>query len=425
MIGGADDIERPLQQRRHRHSGVGGDRHKGGVGAILQQAPHQIRQEVAMAADRRIGPIGGVGMILVQLRIKRVAHAMQSLKLEAVAVADEFQNGGNRQRVVGGELRKKPRPQLQERFGAGDVVQVGHRLAREDRIAVEAALLRALDLAVPIGALDQPHHHTAIEALRQLIDVIDHGARAFLVGLDGKTEAIPARQLGIAECRRDHIQRQFQPVGFLGINGEIQIVGFCLAREFDQPRHQFRHHAALAHCFETRMQRRQLYRNAGSVGQRTIIGRTADGVDRGGVRSEIALRVRGGARAFAEHVEGIARPAGRMRPLQCGFDGFAEHEVASHQSHRLPCRRANRRQAQAFRQPPDRALRGLAGLNHPGRQAKRPGRGVDQEGAGFGLVVDEVTLPEPVLDELIGGRRIRHPQQRLGQHHQRQSLLGG
>ena len=46
---------------------------------------------------------------------------------------------------------------------AGDVVQVGHRLAGEHRIVVEAALLRALDLGVPIGALDQAHHHAPVE----------------------------------------------------------------------------------------------------------------------------------------------------------------------------------------------------------------------------------------------------------------------
>ena len=37
----------------------------------------------------------------------------------------------------------------------------------------------------------------------------------------------------------------------------------------------------------------------------------------------------------------------------------------------------------------------------------------------------EVALAELVLDELVGGAGIRHPQQRLRQHHQRQALLGG
>ncbi len=38
--------------------------------------------------------------------------------------------------------------------------------------------------------------------------------------------------------------------------------------------------------------------------------------------------------------------------------------------------------------------------------------------------MDEVAFAELVFDELVGGARIRHAQQRLGQHHQRQSLFG-
>ncbi len=41
---------------------------------------------------------------------------------------------------------------------AGEVGDVGRNLARVHRVAVEPALLRALDLAVPISALDEAHH---------------------------------------------------------------------------------------------------------------------------------------------------------------------------------------------------------------------------------------------------------------------------
>ena len=37
----------------------------------------------------------------------------------------------------------------------------------------------------------------------------------------------------------------------------------------------------------------------------------------------------------------------------------------------------------------------------------------------------EVALAELVLDELVGGAGIRHPQQGFRQHHQREALLGG
>ena len=38
--------------------------------------------------------------------------------------------------------------------------------------------------------------------------------------------------------------------------------------------------------------------------------------------------------------------------------------------------------------------------------------------------MDEIALAELVLDELVGGARVRHAQQRLGQHHQCEALLG-
>ncbi len=255
--------------------------------------------------------------------------------------------------------------------------------------------------------------------------MVDHGFGAFLVGLDREPKTVPAFERSVAERGCDHLERQFQPIRFLGIDGEIQIVGLGAAREIDQPRHQFRHHAPMAYRLETRMQRGEFDGDAGPIGQRAIVGGAADRFDRAAVGIEIALRVGGGARAFAEHVEGIARRAGRMRPRQCSFDGLAEHEMAAHQPHRLPCGGAHRRNAQPFCQSPDRSLRGFAGLNHACRHAQRPGRRIDQEGAGFGLVAHEVALAELVLDELVGGAAIRYPQQGFREHHQRQALLGG
>ena len=93
-------------------------------------------------------------------------------------------------------------------------------------------------------------------------------------------------------------------------------------------------------------------------------------------------------------------------------------------SERLPRRRPHRRRAQPFCQPSDGPLRRLAGLDHAGRHAERPGRGIDQERARPRLVMDEIALAELVLDELVGGAGVRNPQQRFRQHHQCQPLLG-
>ena len=114
VVGAADDIRRTLQQRRHRHGLVGGQRDKRRVGAVLEQPPHQIGEQVAVAADRRIGAAGDIRAILAELGVQRFAHAMQALELEAAFAAGQFKNGRDRQRIVGGELRKDPRPQRQQ-----------------------------------------------------------------------------------------------------------------------------------------------------------------------------------------------------------------------------------------------------------------------------------------------------------------------
>ena len=203
-------------------------------------------------------------------------------------------------------------------------------------------------------------------------------------------------------------------------------MGFGLPGEIDQPRDQFVHHPCAAHGLEARMQRGQLDRDAGPVGQGTVTGRASDRLDRAGIGVEIAGGIIGRARAFAEHVERVALMARgmRLRARQRGFNSLAEHEMVAHQPHRLPRRRAHGRRAQPFGEPSDGPLRSLAGLDHAGRHAKRPGRSVDQERARSRFVVDEVALAELVLDELVGGAGVRHPQQRFRQHHQRQSFLG-
>jgi hypothetical protein len=82
----------------------------------------------------------------------------------------------------------------------------------------------------------------------------------------------------------------------------------------------------------------------GRSGSGLVAGRASDRRDRRGVGFEIALGVLGGARALAEHVEGIAiEPAGAgLGALERLADRLAEHEMAAHDAHRLPGRRAHR-----------------------------------------------------------------------------------
>ena len=427
IFSGANDFRWPPQQIIDGHAGVGGHRHERGVGAILQQAAHQIGEQVAMAPDRRVGAAGEGRAIFGETCIERLAHAMQALEFVSLVVAGQFEKGRHGEGVVGGELRKETRPQRQQFLRTGDVVQIGHRLAGEYRIAVEPAFLRALDFCVPIRALYEAHHHPPVQSPRQLVDVVDHRIGALLIGLNGEAETVPAGERAICKHRGDHVERQFQPIGFLGIDGEVEIMPPGARGEVDDARHQFHHHPLPAHRLVARMQRRQLDGNARAIGQGPVARDVTDRFDRRRIGVEVALRIVGGARAFTEHVEGIAGVAGGLGAgtLQCRRDGFAEHEVAAHQPHRLSCGGADRGRAQTLCEPADGALRRFAGLNHFRRQPERPGGSIDEEGAGLRLVMDEIALSELVFDELVCGARVGHAQQRLGKHHQGEALAGG
>ena len=60
-----------------------------------------------MAADRRIDAAGGVRQFGEQRLVERLAHAVEPLEFEALDAAGVLDDAGDRQRVVGGELRKE------------------------------------------------------------------------------------------------------------------------------------------------------------------------------------------------------------------------------------------------------------------------------------------------------------------------------
>ena len=153
-------------------------------------------------------------------------------------------DGGQRLRVVGGELRKHRVGRRQQLARAGEVGDVGVDLAREDRETVEAVDLRALDLAVPIGALDQPDHQPVPRAAARgrSSQSITNGA-ALLIGLDDEADAVPAGEVGIEAQRLQQVERQLQPVGFLGVDVEADVVAPRQHRQRLQARQQFGHHA--------------------------------------------------------------------------------------------------------------------------------------------------------------------------------------
>ena len=68
---------------------------EGGVGAILQQAAHEIGQQVLMASHGSIDAAGLVQLVLADdLLIERLAHAMQPLEFEAPVIARHHRDCG-------------------------------------------------------------------------------------------------------------------------------------------------------------------------------------------------------------------------------------------------------------------------------------------------------------------------------------------
>ena len=158
MRGIGDPALWPLEDGGDRHRRIGHDRHEGRVGAVLKKPAHQIGQQVAVTTDGSIDAHRRLRELGVQHLVERLPHPMQTLKFEALNTTRVLDHARNRERVVGRELRIKAPPQVDELAGAEDVAEVGHGLAGEHRIVRNPALLRALDLGVPVGALDQTHH---------------------------------------------------------------------------------------------------------------------------------------------------------------------------------------------------------------------------------------------------------------------------
>ncbi len=91
-----------------RHLAVGDHVDERAIGAVLQQPPHQIGEQIGMPADWCID--AGLGAVLIaQYLVQPLAHPMQALELElrfiGIEFLDQMQHGSDRMRIVRGELR--------------------------------------------------------------------------------------------------------------------------------------------------------------------------------------------------------------------------------------------------------------------------------------------------------------------------------
>ena len=107
-----------------------------GVGAVFEQAAHEIRQQIFVRTDRRVHPAGVLAPgtahdAVVQLR----AHAVQALEFEPVGIAAEhLGHVRDGVRIVRGELRIDTFAGTLEQARAGEIGHIGVRLAREHGI---------------------------------------------------------------------------------------------------------------------------------------------------------------------------------------------------------------------------------------------------------------------------------------------------
>ena len=381
-----------------------------------------------MAAHGGVGADGDAGVAGLGRLVERLAHAVQALELDLhPGVHRHAAHGRQGVGVVGGELgvqvRRRP-DQLARRHQVGKVCG---RLGRIDGIVGAASDLGALDLSVPVGALDQAHHQAASRAAGQVGDAADHLGAALLVSLHGEAEPAPLAQVRVVGQPVQQLQRQGEAVGLLGVDGAVEVVFRGDEAEPLHPRRQLLPDAGFLHRLVARRQGRELDGDA-VAGFRTLpalgLAHLLDGL---GVDALVALGVVVGAGALAQHVEG-AEVALLLRPLQRRLDVAAEHELLAHDAdgrgHRLPDHRLAEPPGQAAHEAAQVALGVLVNIDQVAGQHQPPGGGVDEQAVGLAEVAGPVGRADLLGDEAVLGVLVRRAQQGLGQAHQRQALAG-
>jgi len=418
------------------HALVGDAVDEAGVGAVFEQSAHQVRQQVFVAADRRVHAAGRVELVGGHhVGVQIGAHAVQALEfvMRAAAPAQlrgHVMHGGDGVGVVAGEHRVQQIAGFEHAPRAGQIAHVGVGLAGEHRVAGQAIDLRALDLGVPVGALDQTHRHRPADLARQRHDGVDHERCAPQIRLHREAIAVPAGQTGIGVNLGDQVEAQFQAIGFLGIDGEADALFARQLRQFEHARCQLAAHAGALGVLVARMQRGQLHRNAGRGEQDGERAAGADGADRHAVAVEVARGISGGERGLAEHVEGIAvgRVFALARALERVLDGAPHHELVAHDAHRLAHREPDHRLAGAAHQPAQCAdhvaARFIGQIDHMPGQHQAPGGGVDEQRIALAQMRVPVGLAELVADQAVGGAGVGDAQQRFGHAHQQHAFLG-
>ena len=280
--------------------------HEGRIGAIFEQAPHQIRQQILVRPDRCVYAAGIAARIGGNhLRIQLLAHAMQTLEFEcAGTIAEELRDVRNGMRVVRGELREDHVGRRGKQARTGKIGHVRVRLAREHGVAGKAAFLRALDFAVPVSALDQTHREHAPECAGARYQPFEQPRCAFLIGLYRKTKSAVCGEILACEHRIDEQQRQLQALGLLGVDRKSDAGVAREPDEREQLRRKLLEHTRALRELVPRVQCRELDGNTVARGHRDLgPDRAADRDDRRAVLLEVVLGVDLRQRRLAQHVK--------------------------------------------------------------------------------------------------------------------------
>ena len=232
---------------------------EGGIGAVLEQPADEISEKIAMAANRRVDS-GVIALLADQILVKAFSHAVQPLEFEVAAVAGPFENSRDGQRIVGREGREDV-ARREHVLRASEVGNVGRGLAGEERIIGEALFLAVLDLAVPIGALDQADRDPAARLRAQRVGPVEGRPGALAIGLDRHSEPVPALQRRQAGDRLDDVEAHLEPLALLGVDreGDVRCLGERRQR-FDLL-DQRRNAAIIVHDLVARMESRELDRD--------------------------------------------------------------------------------------------------------------------------------------------------------------------
>ncbi len=148
--------------------------HERGVGAVLEQPAHEVGQQVLVGSDRSVDPHRWkVRHIREYGRVEQLTHPVQPLEFVDGPGGREIEDGRYRVGIVSSKLRMNDVAGREEMLRAHEIARVRRGLRRVDWETRQAALLRPLDLAVPVSAFHETHCHLPARFARQLGDPID------------------------------------------------------------------------------------------------------------------------------------------------------------------------------------------------------------------------------------------------------------